>query len=201
MRWFAIKKLVFFTLIMFVTGAVLIFFDHFFVFDTKEYGSFELTQLFLLGACFVIVSMLFFYNLKNQSTRLDILFSAMLWVITAAMIGRETSWGIVYGVSHSVSDLVKIVGIVVLSAVTLAVLHNWLFYERDKIKFIFDAFRLPVVPLFIMAACFVFFGNFFEKQYFGLPYNQLLEEGYECFGYMIFLYGNFAYGKSAFSKR
>lgn len=163
--------------------------------DTSEFGGLEISQLITLGICFVIGAITLTYVIIRKLGRFDFTVSFMLWLITIAIFGRETSWGSVYNVAHPLSDKIELAAIVffALSIVWLSV--YLLLKEPHRKQFILGAFKLPALPLFSTATVFVYLAAYFEGQKSIAPYHQLLEEGYECIGYVIFLYGYVLFSK------
>lgn len=169
--------------------------------NTSEFGALELLQLAILGVSILVGIITLMRLHTTEYNRLNLTMGWLLLLLTVAIFGRETSWGSAYGIADSLSDSMELVGIIIITLIVLSLAMGWLLREQDKRRFIMQALRLPVVPIFLTALGFVLIGDFFEKEHFNFSYNQFLEEGYECLGYATFLYGYIVYARTFFVKK
>ena len=169
--------------------------------DTSEFGGLEISQLITLLVCFVVGAITLFRLISNKLGRFDFAVGFMLWLITIAIFGRETSWGSAYNMADPLSDKIELFAIIFFAVSILSLAAYLIVKETQKKQFILKAFKLPIVPIFVVATAFVYLGAYFEGQKEIEPYNQLLEEGYECIGYAFFLYGYLLFSQKFFTKQ
>ncbi len=194
------KKILFLAAFATISGIALVKIYDLSGIDTSEFGSLEISQLITLGMCFIMGLITLFQMIKNNSGRFDFTIGFMLWLITIAIFGRETSWGSAYNMADPLSDKIELSAIIFFAVAILSLAAYLFCKETHKKQFILNAFKLPIVPIFVVATAFVYLGAYFEGLKSIEPYNQLLEEGYECIGYAIFLYGYYIFSQKFFTK-
>ncbi len=195
-----IKKLFFIGGFTALAGLVMVQIHRALPVNTTEFGVLELLQLVILGLALLVGALALMRLYTTNYTRLNLIMGWVLLLITVAIIGRETSWGSAYGMPDSLSDMIELIGIIIITLIVVSLGVSWLLREKDKRGFIIQALRLPIIPIFLTATGFVLIGDFFEKEHFNFSYNQFLEEGYECLGYAAFLYGYFMYARPFFTR-
>lgn len=195
MLYLIMKRIIFFVICNIIIGLGLVQFASMPTINSTEHGPLELTQLFILSICFVLSSAVLHYFYKTDFTSIDAIMGLGLWLLSTAILGRETSWGSEYGVVDSASDLIELIAIIILTLVSLMTL-KFLLQKKHKLQFVKQILFLPIVPVLLGAAGFVLTGKVFEKEYIALNYNQFMEESYECIGYMLFLWAHIIQAKT-----